>query len=132
MSVLGFGAYCRGIFAADYIAALDGKTEITGGFINHNYKQLALQFANAVAGFAYSFIVTFLILQIMDRFPCLRLRVSGESEDRGIDISVLQEYAYDYVRDKSDMEEAELNQMPAPTNSSADQPVSNADVRNHV
>ena len=38
-----------GVFAADYVAALDGVTVIPGGWVNHNWIQVAYQLAAASA-----------------------------------------------------------------------------------
>ncbi|KAJ2999370.1 hypothetical protein NUW58_g4 [Xylaria curta] len=81
----------------DYIAALDGFSVIPGGWINHNYIQLAYQIADSVAGFAYSFVLTCVILFLLNLIPGLSLRVSPEEEDIGIDDIQLGEFAYDYV-----------------------------------
>ncbi|KAI8966186.1 ammonium transporter [Daldinia sp. FL1419] len=91
------GNLLTGIFAADYIAALDGFTEIPGGWINHNYVQLGYQIADCVAGFSYSFVLTCVILFLLNLIPGLSLRVSAENEDIGIDDDQLGEFAYDYV-----------------------------------
>ncbi|KAK5632869.1 hypothetical protein RRF57_008585 [Xylaria bambusicola] len=91
------GNLLTGIFAADYIAALDGFTVIPGGWINHNYIQLAYQLADSVAGFSYSFVLTCIILFLMNLIPGLSLRVKPEEEDIGIDDIQLGEFAYDYV-----------------------------------
>lgn len=53
--------------------------------------------ADLVAGFAYSFVVTSVILWIMHFIPGLRLRASEEAEIVGIDDAYLGEFAYDYV-----------------------------------
>ncbi|KAI1817217.1 ammonium transporter [Poronia punctata] len=91
------GNLLTGIFAADYIAALDGSSEIPGGWINHNYIQLAYQIADSVAGFSYAFVLTCIILFLLNLVPGLSLRVSPEDEDTGIDDVQLGEFAYDYV-----------------------------------
>ncbi|KAI1799754.1 ammonium transporter [Daldinia bambusicola] len=91
------GNLLTGLFAADYIAALDGFTEIPGGWINHNYVQLGYQIADCVAGFSYSFVLTCVILFLMNLIPGLSLRVSAENEEIGIDDDQLGEFAYDYV-----------------------------------
>ncbi|CAJ2510361.1 Uu.00g050640.m01.CDS01 [Anthostomella pinea] len=91
------GNVLTGIFAADYIAALDGSTVIPGGWINHNYVQLGYQLADSVAGFSYSFVLTCVILFLMNLIPGLSLRVDAGDEDTGIDDGQLGEFAYDYV-----------------------------------
>ena len=90
----------------DYIAALDGYSVISGGWLNHNYIQLAYQLADCVSGFAYSFFGTCIILFLMNLVPGLSLRTSEEEEDAGLDEAQLGEFAYDYVelrRDYSDV-----------------------------
>jgi ammonium transporter, Amt family len=80
-----------------YIAALDGFTAISGGWIEQNYVQLGYQLAGSVAGFAWSFTLTCLILFLMNLIPGLSLRVSAEEEELGLDDVQLGEFAYDYV-----------------------------------
>ncbi|KAI0199416.1 ammonium transporter [Astrocystis sublimbata] len=91
------GNLLTGLFAADYIAALDGTSEIPGGWVNQNYIQLAYQIADSVAGFSYSFGLTCIILFLLNLIPGLSLRVRPEEEDIGIDDIQLGEFAYDYV-----------------------------------
>ncbi|KAK4164277.1 putative ammonium transporter [Cladorrhinum sp. PSN259] len=91
------GNLLTGLFAADWIAALDGATVIDGGWVNKHYIQLAYQLADSVAGFSYSFVVTCIILFLMNLVPGLSLRVSPEVEELGLDDAELGEFAYDYV-----------------------------------
>ncbi|KAL2808790.1 ammonium transporter AmtB-like domain-containing protein [Aspergillus granulosus] len=91
------GNLLTGLFAADYIAHLDGVTEIDGGWINHNYIQLGYQLADSVSGMAYSFFGSCLILFIINMIPGLSLRASEEDEILGIDDAEIGEFAYDYV-----------------------------------
>ena len=72
---------------SDYIAHLDGSTEIPGGWVNHNYIQLGYQLADSVAGFSYSFVMTCIILFLLNLIPGLSLRVSAEDEELGLDDS---------------------------------------------
>ncbi|KAK9762440.1 ammonium transporter [Basidiobolus ranarum] len=96
-AVGGFlGDLLTGIFAEQRIAALDGST-ISGGWINGNFMQITYQLAGSSAGFAWTFIVTYLILCIMDRIPGLSLRADVESERLGLDLSELGESAYHHV-----------------------------------
>ncbi|KAJ8121045.1 hypothetical protein ONZ43_g2407 [Nemania bipapillata] len=91
------GNLLTGLFAADYIASLDGFSVIPGGWVNHNYIQLAYQIADSVAGFSYSFVLTCVILFLLNLIPGLSLRVSPEEEEIGVDDVQLGEFAYDYV-----------------------------------
>ena len=84
-----------GLFAADYIAALDGVTVIKGGWVNHHYIQLAYQLCNCVTGFVYAFIVTSLILLVMNSIPGLTLRIPENEEVDGIDDVEIGHPAYE-------------------------------------
>ncbi|OGM47631.1 ammonium transporter 1 [Aspergillus bombycis] len=91
------GNLLTGLFAADYIAHLDGSTTIDGGWINHNYIQLAYQLADSVTGMAYSFFGSCILLFIINLIPGLSLRAPEEDEIMGIDDAEIGEFAYDYV-----------------------------------
>ena len=84
------------MFAADYIAALDGITVIHGGWINHHWMQVVYQLCNGLAGLAYSFIVTSLILFVMSFVPGCQLRVTAEEEKVGIDQCEINQSAYHF------------------------------------
>jgi ammonium transporter, Amt family len=97
-AVGGFlGNILTAFFAADYIAHLDGFTEISGGWLNHHWVQLGYQLADSVSGAAYSFFGTCIILFIMNLIPGLSLRTTEEAEILGIDDAEIGEFAYDYV-----------------------------------
>ncbi|GKT40074.1 ammonium transporter 1 [Colletotrichum spaethianum] len=91
------GNICTAFFAANYIAHLDGVSEIDGGWINQNWIQLGYQLADSFSGGAYSFVGTCIILFIMNMIPGLRLRATEEAEILGIDDAEIGEFAYDYV-----------------------------------
>ncbi|EFX00263.1 ammonium transporter mep2 [Grosmannia clavigera kw1407] len=91
------GNILTAFFAADYIAHLDGATVIDGGWLNHHWVQLGYQLADCVAGFSYSFVLTCVILFLMNLVPGLSLRVTAEEEELGLDDAQLGEFAYDYV-----------------------------------
>ncbi|GAA5795875.1 ammonium transporter AmtB-like domain-containing protein [Helicostylum pulchrum] len=91
------GSILTGIFAESYIAKLDGVTEIPGGWMNGNWIQVGYQFADATAGAAWAFVVTYLILFIMNRIPGLSLRVDREAELKGLDAAEIGEMAYYHV-----------------------------------
>jgi Amt family ammonium transporter len=91
------GNVCTAFFAADYIARLDGESVIPGGWLNHNWVQFPIQLADSFTGGIYSFVLTCLILFVMNMIPGLHLRVREESEIVGIDDAEVGEFAYDYV-----------------------------------
>jgi len=91
------GGLMTGLFAQASVASFDGITVINGGWLDQNYRQLGIQLADIVAGFAYSLVMTTIILWIMHFIPGLRLRASEEAEIVGIDDAYLGEFAYDYV-----------------------------------
>ncbi|GBC00836.1 hypothetical protein RclHR1_03990013 [Rhizophagus clarus] len=90
------GNVLTGIFADANIVALDGIV-IPGGWINQHWAQLGYQIADSVTGVSYSFVVTYLILFIMDKIPGLSLRADPESEAKGLDETELGELAYYHV-----------------------------------
>lgn len=101
-AVGGFiGEVLTGVFAADYIAHLDGVTVIPGGWLNGHWIQVAIQLADAVTSLVWSFVMTYLILMCMKlagKFvPALRLRVNEDQEEHGVDDVELGEFAYDFV-----------------------------------
>lgn len=98
------GLLFNGFFAADYIIGLDGVSTgmINGGWLNHNWKQLYIQFAYIVACTAYSFVVSAGIAFIINLVPGLKLRASEEAELMGLDDDQLGEFAYDYVEVRRD------------------------------
>jgi Amt family ammonium transporter len=59
--------------------------------------QLPYQLADSCAITGYVFVVTLLILIVMDFIPGLSLRVSENAEEAGIDASEIGELAYDYA-----------------------------------
>ncbi|CAE6538349.1 unnamed protein product [Rhizoctonia solani] len=90
------GNLLTGLFAETSIARLDASLNIKGGWLNHNYAQLAYQLADSTAGFAYSFVVTTLILWAFHYIPFLRLRTNEEAEIVGMDKNDMGELAYDF------------------------------------
>lgn len=79
------GLLMNALFADRSLVALDGVTSVRGGWINHNWKQLYIQFAYVCATVAYTFVVTALLAKIFDLVPSFRLRASAEEEASGMD-----------------------------------------------
>ncbi|OQV05424.1 hypothetical protein CLAIMM_10169 isoform 1 [Cladophialophora immunda] len=89
------GDLLTGFFAADYIAHLDGFSEIPGGWLNHHWIQLAYQLCDGVTGMAYSFVLSCIILFVLNFIPGLHLRASEQEEIMGMDETEIGEFAYD-------------------------------------
>lgn len=86
------GNVLTAFFAADYIAHLDGVTVIDGGWLNHHWMQLGYQLADSISGGVYSFVMTTLILFILNLTPGLHLRANEEAEILGIDDAEIGEF----------------------------------------
>ena len=82
-----WGAIATGIFA---VAAIGG----TAGLIEGNAGQLVTQVIAIVATMVYSFVVTLVILKVLDLIPGLGIRVSNDDEDIGLDLSAHGERAF--------------------------------------
>ena len=91
-----------GVFADRHIAALDGVTDIDGGWLNGHWIQVPYQLCNCLVGIFYSFFMTSLILWTMN-ISGLTLRVTEEQEERGIDDTEIGYFAYDYVTTDSEI-----------------------------
>ncbi|KDN34762.1 hypothetical protein RSAG8_12171, partial [Rhizoctonia solani AG-8 WAC10335] len=90
------GNILTGLFAQVSIAGLDAIPQTTGGWFDHHYVQLAYQLADSAAGFAYSFVMTTLILWVFHFIPFLCLRANEEAEILGMDENDMGELAYDF------------------------------------
>jgi ammonium transporter, Amt family len=66
---------------------------IAGGWLNQHYMQVAYQLADSMAGFAYSFFGTCLILLVINFIPGLHLRALEEDEIMGMDDTEIGEFA---------------------------------------
>ncbi|KAF3169751.1 hypothetical protein TWF225_011234 [Orbilia oligospora] len=91
------GNVLTAFFATHYVANLDGTDNPPLGWLDRHWVQIGFQLADSVAGFAYSFCGTCIILFVMNLVPGLSLRASEEAEVLGIDDAELGEFAYDYV-----------------------------------
>ena len=78
-----WGAIATGIFAVGGIGLVDGSAEVLG------YNVVA-----TLSTIVYSFVVTFIILKILDVIPGLGLRADEADEDAGLDVSLHGERAY--------------------------------------
>lgn len=79
------GLLANALFADKNLVALDGVSEIPGGWIDHHWKQLYIQFAYVCAAVGYTFVVTAILAKAFDMIPMFRLRASPEEEAAGMD-----------------------------------------------
>ncbi|KII86385.1 hypothetical protein PLICRDRAFT_288561 [Plicaturopsis crispa FD-325 SS-3] len=92
------GLLFNALFATSKIIALDDvNTSLTGGWLDHNWKQLYIQIAYIAATSAYTFVVTALIALGLNRIPGLHLRTTEEGEYLGMDDVDIGEFATDYI-----------------------------------
>ena len=89
-----WGAIATGIFT---VSVITGGTE---GLIEGNPGQVGIQAVGVVATLVYSFVVSFIILFILDKIPGLGLRADESNEDLGLDLASHGEQAT--VRDGAD------------------------------
>lgn len=80
------GLLLNGFFASGSIVAMDSVTVgVRGGWVDHNWKQLYIQFTYVVATCAYTFVMTALVAKTVDLIPGLQLRSTPEGEMLGMD-----------------------------------------------
>lgn len=84
------GDILTGFFAADFVPALDGVNNgYSGGWWNRNWQQMGYQLAAACTCALWSFVVSIILLFIINRIPGLHLRATEEDELRGLDFKYL-------------------------------------------
>lgn len=85
------GALLLGFFADSKV----NKIVVNEGvFLGGGFKLLWFQFVASAATFAFSFVLSFAIAKVIDKF--VGLRVSSEDEDEGLDYSQHAETAYSF------------------------------------
>lgn len=73
------GTIATGLFASKEVAAYDGATEIAGGvFFDGNVRQLGIQLLEALIGFTWSFVGTYIIFALIDCVPGLEVLAKDE------------------------------------------------------
>ncbi|KAI9227340.1 MAG: ammonium transporter AmtB-like domain-containing protein [Piptocephalis tieghemiana] len=106
------GNLLTGIFAQASMAALDG-TSIPGGWVSGNWIQLPIQLAASVSGGVWSFVLTIIILYIMNYIPSMRLRADEVDEIMGMDGSQMGEYGYDFAAPSTRSIDLSIGPTPA-------------------
>ncbi|CAE6519277.1 unnamed protein product [Rhizoctonia solani] len=99
------GLLANGLFADTALIALDGvNTAVPGGWIEHNYKQLYIQFAYVCACCGYVFVMTAILAKIVDIIPFLGLRATEQGEILGMDDDQIGEFVQDFVEVRRDFD----------------------------
>ena len=80
------GAFLTGIFATADISSLDGIPTIVHGAVDGDGVQIARQLAEIASIFIWSFVCSPIMLMILKYIPGMRLRVTSEAEELGMDI----------------------------------------------
>lgn len=88
------GNILTGIFAQNKYA-----DDIVGGWLDGHWMQVPYQLLDTIAGLSWSFVVTFIILWVMNKIPGLSLRVDIEVERNGVDQGELGFSCYEHVED---------------------------------
>jgi Amt family ammonium transporter len=65
--------------------------------LDGNFIQVPIQLAAIVTVSVWSFVVTYIILVVINKIPFLRLRLNDEAEMMGVDWSEMGERAYAYL-----------------------------------
>lgn len=91
------GDILTGFFAASWVPALDGVSgdSYDGGWWEHNWKQMGYQLAAATTCAAWSFVVTCILLFVINKIPGCHIRAKDEDELRGLDFKYLSDAHWD-------------------------------------
>jgi Amt family ammonium transporter len=81
------GTFMTGIFAQASVINNDGYTIADGGWLDGNWVQLGKQVAWICVGVAWTFVVTYAIMFVINLVPGLHFRASEEAEVVGMDVS---------------------------------------------
>lgn len=97
------GLLLTGIFAERYVIGLGSppgtpEDEIQiGGWLDGHWMQVPIQLAMIAAVSGWAFVVTYIMLLIIDKIPSMQLRLHHEDERIGTDRAQMGETAYGYV-----------------------------------
>jgi Amt family ammonium transporter len=80
------GDIMTGFFAAPYVPAMDGVSNFyQGGWWARNWIQMGYQLAAATTCAAWSFVISIILLFIINRIPGCHIRATEDDELRGLD-----------------------------------------------
>ncbi|KDR85285.1 hypothetical protein GALMADRAFT_131995 [Galerina marginata CBS 339.88] len=111
------GLLMNAFFASTRIIAMDDvNVGIPGGWVDHNWKQLYIQFTYVVVTCVYTFVVTALVAKAIDMIPGLHLRSTPEGEMVGMDEVEIGEFATDYIELRRDVADCSTFGFSRPAN----------------
>jgi Amt family ammonium transporter len=89
-AIHGVGGYVgdimTGFFAAPYVPAMDGVSNFyEGGWWARNWKQMGYQLAAATTCAAWSFVISVILLFIINKIPGCHIRAAEDDELKGLD-----------------------------------------------
>lgn len=86
------GTVATGLFAQKAVAAYDGETVIVGGvFFDGNLNQLWIQIVEALIGFTWSFVGSYLIFALIDCVPGFEVLANNDDVIAGMDAAQMEE-----------------------------------------
>jgi len=86
------GTIATGLFARKEVAFYDGATVIDGGvFFDGNVKQLGIQLLEALIGFTWSFVGSYILFALVDCIPGLEVLAKDEDIVSGMDVAEMEE-----------------------------------------
>ncbi|GAA5884023.1 hypothetical protein JCM16303_001363 [Sporobolomyces ruberrimus] len=101
------GLVFTGVFAQASIAATDGYTVIDGGWLDGNYIQVGKQLAYVCACWGWTFVVSYILMFLINLIPGCKFRTDEEGEIIGVDEVELGEFAYDFVHIRREVDSSQ-------------------------
>ncbi|GAA5908498.1 hypothetical protein JCM5296_004777 [Sporobolomyces johnsonii] len=101
------GLVFTGVFAQAEIAITDGYTVIDGGWLDGHYVQVGKQLAYICAVWGWTFVVSYLLMFLINLIPGCKFRVDEEGEIIGVDEVELGEFAYDFVHIRREVDSSQ-------------------------
>ncbi len=89
------GTLMTGLFASKEVAAYSGLEVAGGAWFDGNWAQLGIQAAEALTGFAWAFVGSWLIIAAVDCVPGLEVLATDEDVVVGMDRSQMDESMYE-------------------------------------
>lgn len=103
------GLLLTGVFAERYIISLGSPPGTPledvqiGGWLDGHWMQVPIQLAMIAAVSGWSFVVTYIILLVINKIPYMQVRLHHEDERIGTDYAQMGERAYNYIQWEEEM-----------------------------